>query len=260
MTLISDYHMHPLAHDPHRVYTDELMQEWIDAAIQKKITNLTFTDHDRFHKGIDFDVFFNAKERAQKAGITLNIGIELDNDPESSVAGRIWTEKNYDRLSYILGSVHFIKEWAFDHPDFISEYSKWNIADLYEAYFKEISRIAQDPIFDCYAHLDLIKIFSFFPERDVSTAIDSALDLIKKNDKAIEINTAGWHKPVNEQYPSVDILKRAVAKQIPITVSSDAHVSAHLGRSYDDAYKIIRSLGISEIAVWNNHKRSMISL
>jgi histidinol-phosphatase (PHP family) len=252
--------MHPLAHDPHRVYTDELMQEWINAAIKQGITNLTFTDHDRFYKGIDFDVFARAKEKAHGLGINLNIGIELDNDPESSVAGRAWTEKNYDRLSYILGSIHFIKDWAFDHPDFIADFEKWNIADLYEVYFGEIARIAADPIFDCYAHLDLIKIFKFFPERDVMPTIESALTIIKNNDKAIEINTAGWHKPVKEQYPKFDILKKAVEMKIPITISSDAHVPDHLGRSYPEAFAIIQSLGITEIAVWENHKRILIAL
>ncbi len=260
MPIISDYHMHPLAHDPHRVYTDELMEEWIQAAAGKGISDLTFTDHDRFHKGVNFDVFFRAQEKAAEQGIILNIGIELDNDPESSAEGRKWTEKNYDRLNYILGSIHFLQDWPFDHPDYMAEFEKRDVAAAWEEYFREIERIGSDGLFDAYGHLDLIKIFKYFPDRDVMPAIESALASIKKNDKAIELNTAGWHKPVKEQYPSLAILKKAASMGIPVTVSSDAHASSHIGRSYTEALGILSEAGISEIAVWRNHKRQMIPI
>ncbi len=180
MPVISDYHTHPLAHDPHRIYTDEIMNEWISSAKENNIEEIIFTDHDRFCKGIRFDVFEKARDKSIDT-VTLRMGIELDNDPESSEAGRKWTEQNYEKLDYVLGSIHFINNWPFDHPDHIKEYDKWNTGDLYELYFKEIKRIADDGIYDCLAHLDLIKIFQFFPDRDVSSAIQEALDIIKKN-------------------------------------------------------------------------------
>ena len=189
-SIISDYHTHPLAHDPHRIYSVDLLEEWVTAAQERGIKEIIFTDHDRYHKGIDFDVFEKARDKNSDS-VILMMGIELDNDPESSVAGRKWTEKNYDRLEYVLGSIHFIGDWAYDHPDFIKEYDKWNIDILYKTYFKEIQRIAVDDMYDCLSHLDLIKIFRFFPKSDISSVIDETLDIIAEYNRVIEVNTAG---------------------------------------------------------------------
>ncbi len=254
-----DYHTHPLAHDPHRRYTDDLLNQWADAAINVGLNQVVFTDHDSFHKGVDFDAVERVQGRYSHR-LTILMGVELDNDPASSLDGRRWTEANYNRFDYILGSIHFIDQWPFDHPDYIEHYKKYNIADLYEKYFKEIARIASDGIYDGYAHLDLIKIFNFFPDRDVFAVVDEALDQIAKFDRVMEINTAGWHKPVKEQYPHMDILKRAVEKGIRLTVSSDAHASSHLGRDFDKLSGILVELGVNELATFSRHRRKMVPL
>lgn len=255
-SIISDYHTHPLAHDPHRKYTEELLEEWVSVAEEQKIREIVFTDHDRYHQGIDFEAFEKVRDKNAER-VILMMGIELDNDPESSVAGRKWTEKNYDRLDYILGSIHFIGDWAYDHPDFMKEYDKWNIDILYKTYFTEIQRIASDDIYDCLSHLDLIKIFRFFPKNDISSIIDETLDTIARHDRVIELNTAGWHKPIEEQYPSLDILKKAREKKIRITVSSDAHAPAHLGRDFGKASEILKEAGYTEMVRFKGHKATM---
>lgn len=259
MKLFSDNHTHPLAHDPHRKYSEELLMEWVDVALQKELTEVTFTDHDRFHPGIDIDIMNRVQDRVADK-LRLNMGIELDNDPETSSIGRKWTEKNYDRLDYVLGSIHFIGDWPYDHPDHIKEFEKWNITKLYTVYFKEIQRIAHDDIYDCLAHLDLIKIFKFLPESDVSGVVLETLDIIKENDIAIELNCAGWHKPVKEQYPNEFILSEAIKRNIPITVSSDAHAPSQLARTYTEAGQLLEKLGLKEVALFRQHERRLVPL
>jgi len=50
---------------------------------------------------------------------------------------------------------------------------------------------------------------------------------------SIEFNTSGLRKPINETYPSMEILKLAVKKGIPITMSSDSHRPEHVGYAFD---------------------------
>ena len=52
--LFSDYHTHPQGHRVQR-YTQELLQPWVDSARRLGLTDIAFTDHDRYHSGIDFD-------------------------------------------------------------------------------------------------------------------------------------------------------------------------------------------------------------
>src|SRR2546423_10575835 len=104
-SLFSDYHSHPQGHRVQR-YTQALLQPWVDSARQRGLTDIAFTDHDRYHAGIDFDEL--EKLRAANADMKIRAGLELDNDPETSAVGRAWVEKNWDRLGFVLGSNHYL--------------------------------------------------------------------------------------------------------------------------------------------------------
>src|SRR6202795_5280989 len=106
MKLFSDYHSHPQGHRV-QPYTAELLQPWVDSARTRGLRDIAFTDHDRFHAGIDFDEI--DKLRAANPDLKIRAGIELDNDPSSSAAGRKWVEKNWDKLDFVLGSVHYLE-------------------------------------------------------------------------------------------------------------------------------------------------------
>ena len=63
------------------------------------------------------------------------------------------------------------------------------------------------------------------------------LDEIVKTDVIVEINTGGisrgWRKT---PYPSLDILKKIFSKNIPITISSDAHTVENIDFYLDITY------------------------
>ena len=40
---------------------------------------------------------------------------------------------------------------------------------------------------------------------------------------AAELSSAGWRKPVGEQYPALPLLERFAARGVPFTTASDAH-------------------------------------
>ena len=63
--------------------------------------------------------------------------------------------------------------------------------------------------------------------------VEETLEFIRARDLAIELSTAGWRKPVNELYPSDEIIRLAIEKGIPFTTASDAHSYAQLAENYD---------------------------
>jgi len=72
---------------------------------------------------------------------------------------------------------------------------------------------------------------------------------------AMEVNTAGWRKPVGEQYPAESILQIAVARQMPITTSSDAHSYAQVAEDYSKLEPLLERVGLEKPVRYWRHTR-----
>ena len=257
LRLFSDYHSHPQGHRV-QLYSRELLQLWIDGARTRGLNDIAFTDHDRFHAGINFDEI--DKLRAANPDVRIRAGIELDNDPQTSAAGRQWIEKNWDKLDFVLGSVHYLDNptQMFDSvPAGATQFEGRNIDNLYADYFRRVRNIAATGLVDCLSHLDLVKIHGHRPNAEIGEIVNETLDFIRSRDLAIELSTAGWRKPVNELYPADRIIELAVEKGIPFTTASDAHSYAQLGENFGRLAEKMSILQIREVCVYEKHKREM---
>ena len=257
LRLFSDYHSHPQGHRV-QLYSRELLQLWIDGARTRGLNDVAFTDHDRFHAGINFDEI--DKLRAANPDVRIRAGIELDNDPQTSAAGRQWIEKNWDKLDFVLGSVHYLDNptQMFDSvPAGATQFEGRNIDNLYADYFRRVRNIAATGLVDCLSHLDLVKIHGHRPNAEIGEIVNETLDFIRSRDLAIELSTAGWRKPVNELYPADRIIELAVGKGIPFTTASDAHSYAQLGENFGRLAEKMSILQIREVCVYEKHKREM---
>ena len=257
LRLFSDYHSHPQGHRV-QLYSRELLQLWIDGARTRGLNDVAFTDHDRFHAGINFDEI--DKLRAANPDVRIRAGIELDNDPQTSAAGRQWIEKNWDKLDFVLGSVHYLDNptQMFDSvPAGATQFEGRNIDNLYADYFRRVRNIAATGVVDCLSHLDLVKIHGHRPNAEIGEIVNETLDFVRSRDLAIELSTAGWRKPVNELYPADRIIELAVEKGIPFTTASDAHSHAQLGDNFGRLAEKMSILQIREVCVYEKHKREM---
>jgi histidinol-phosphatase (PHP family) len=258
--LFSDYHSHPQGHRV-QPFTQALLQPWVDSARERGLTDIAFTDHDRYCAGVDFDEL--DKLRAANPDVKIRAGLELDNDPETSAAGRAWVEKKWDRLDFVLGSVHYLDrpDEMFDSvPSGAQQFAGRDINDVYADYFRRIRETAASGIVDCLSHLDLIKIHGHRPTSPIRDVISETLELIAAGGLAIELSTAGWRKPVNELYPSDEIIRLAIEKGIRFTTASDAHSHVQLGENYDRLAAKMEQLGITEVCVFEKHRAEVLQL
>ena len=255
--LFSDYHTHPQGHRVQH-YTQALLQPWADSARKIGLTDIAFTDHDRYHAGIDFDEIDRLRER--NPDLRVRAGIELDNDPIHSAAGRKWIEKHWDKLDFVLGSVHFLDrdDQMFDTvPDGAEQFEGHDVDAIYADYLRRVREMAATGLIDCLAHLDLIKIHGHRPGAEIGAIVNETLDFIRARNLAIELSTAGWRKPVNELYPSDRIVDLAIEKGMPFTIASDAHSHAQLGDNYPRLAEKMAAFGIRQIGIFENHQRVM---
>jgi len=258
--LFSDYHTHPQGHRVRR-YTQTLLQPWADSARNLGLADIAFTDHDRYHAGIGFDEIDRLRER--NPDLRIRAGIELDNDPIYSGARRNWIEKHWDKLDFVLGSIHFLNrpDQMFDSvPDGAAQFEGRNIDEMYADYFRRLRELISNGWVDSLAHLDLIKIHGHRPTADVGTLVNETLEFIRARDLAIELSTAGWRKPVNELYPSDSIIELAMEKGIPFTTASDAHSHVQLGENFANLAHKMAEIGIHRVCIFEKHKRAAVPL
>src|SRR5882762_6400238 len=253
--LFSDYHTHPQGHRV-QPYAQALLQPWIDSARRRGLSDIAFTDHDRYHAGVDFDEIDRLREK--DGDLRIRAGIELDNDPTRSAAGRQWIEKHWNKLDLVLGSVHFLQraDQMFDSiPAGASQFDGRDIDAIYADYFRRVREIAATGLVDCLAHIDLVKIHGHRPTARVEDLIEEMLEFIRSRNLAIELSTAGWRKPVKELYPSDEIIRLAMEKEIAFTTASDAHSHVQLGEKFEHLAEKMSILDLREVCVYEKHKR-----
>ena len=86
------------------------------------------------------------------------------------------------------------------------------------------------------------------------------MKLIKEKGLTVEMSTAGWRKPVNELYPQHEIITIIKELNIPITTASDAHTAKDVGHSYNRLYDLLVEYGFNQVAVFDNHKMTLLPI
>jgi histidinol-phosphatase (PHP family) len=238
------------------------MEEYIQEAIKKGITIYGFSDHApmefdyKYRMGFDeMDLYEgwidNLKE---KYNIKILKGYEVDFTP--LVDKRVLDRK----VDYLIGSIHFLDNWGFDNPEFISMWRSRDIDDVYREYFKLVEKMAESGYFDIVGHLDLIKVFNFRPKDDIKEIAKNAISAIADNKMVVEINTAGIRKKVNEIYPSINLLEMLKEYNIDITFGSDAHSPNQVGFYLKEAIEIAKNIGFREAIYFENREKFKVKL
>lgn len=250
-----DYHLHPLAHSGGQ-YTEELLASYLSVAQTQGISEVGFSDHDEFLDGVDEAVV--AAVGRSFPSLKVRLGLEVSYRPGrekeiAMMAGRC-------RFDYLIGSIHDLDGWMFDHPDYRDGYSAWDPGELYQEYYGVLEGLALSGLFDIIGHLDVIKVFGYRPAGNILGYVESSLQAIKNAGLTVEINTAGLRKPCAEIYPSREILKRCYDLNIPVTIGSDAHTDRDVGRDSARAHELLYRTGYRKIAVFSERQRSFIRI
>jgi histidinol-phosphatase (PHP family) len=189
----------------------------------------------------------------------LRLGIEADFVPgrEDRMAGLL----DGHEWDYVIGSVHFLGDFAVDIPDETDVWRHERSPDrIWRRYFETLAEAAASGLYDVMAHPDLVKVWGSgrpAPDRDVRFYYEPAVAAMADAGVAMEVSTAGLRKPAGAIYPSRPLLEMAVDAGIPIALSSDAHVPGDVGRDYEAAIHLLESAGIRELCVFERRRRRL---
>ena|SRR5688500_15565704 len=249
-----DYHLHLRAsgdESDEPEHSLEAVERYLEQAAKRGVDELGFTEHVYYFRQteaiwdvseqlewcrFDLDEYCDLIVRAKRQGLPVKLGLEVDWVPErADELGEILAPYPWD---YLLGSVHWIDGLAVDsRPGLWERHSR---EDVWALYARELEAAARSGHFDVLAHPDLVKIFGDRVDWDWQPVIE-ALDGV-----ALEVSTAGLHKPVGELYPDGALLRGASR----ITLASDAHVAEDVGRDLDAAVEHARSAGFETVTVF----------
>ena len=254
--MLVDYHVHLVAHGEYE-YKRERLLEYLARARAQGIGEIGFAEHEEWVSLVKPEVLESVVKDVE--GLHLRRGLEIDYsfEREAEIRGII----NQWELDFVIGSVHFIDGWGFDHPDFKAGFDGADIDDLYERYFCIMAQAVRSRLFDIIGHLDLIKIWGHRPARRRDWEyVEPFLADMKNSGVVVEINTAGLRKPVNEVYPNPRILGALFTAGIPITFGSDAHEPEDVGRDLEKAREMARRIGYRWCVGFDRRRRYKLAI
>ena len=149
----------------------------------------------------------------------------------------------------LLGSVHWVGGWRFDDlddPVSMAEWSARQVDACWEAYTEALEELAASGACDVLAHPDLIKVAGYVPDAPAEWW-DRIAEAAVASGMAAEVSSAGWRKPVGEQYPALGLLERFVARGVPLTTASDAHRLEHVADRADDLRAVLGAAGAASL-------------
>ena len=256
--MIVDYHMHLRDPDERIDHTIEGVERFVETAAARGVDEIGFTEHVYYFSQTrelwtrpyeiercvyDLDAYCDAIVEAKRQGLPVKLGLEVDYvGSEQSRLAELLEPYPWD---FLLGSVHMLDELAIDQEPGI--WAEASVEEVWRRYFAALTELAASGHVDVLAHPDLAKIFGRRPDRIEYPVLDGV---------ALEISTAGLHKPVGELYPDPAML----AGRPPITLASDAHVPQNIGRDFDQALALARAAGYETVTVFDGrtpHQRPL---
>ena len=199
--------------------------------------------------------------------LEIYAGLEVDYIP-----GLISPRDFNPLLDYTIGSVHFVEQyndgtrWEIDgpHNSFLpglEKIFKGNIQDVVVRYYELTREMIEHSEPSVIGHLDKIKIQNienkFFNETDgwYQSEVSKTIDSIARFGGIVEVNTRGiYQKKSITTYPSPWILEMICKKNIPITISSDAHHADDLINQFPETTLALKKIGFNKITIRSENR------
>jgi len=209
---------------------DEVAPEW---ALQPRL-------EERY-----FEVLGDLASRSKD--VEIRVGMEFDWLDGSGAWLRPMAED--PRLDYTIGSVHFVGKESIDTSRaFWESLTPEGVNEVIRRYWIAVREMAESGLFMIAGHIDLVKKFAFYSSEDITPLVREALDAVKAAGMVVELNTSGWAKDCQECYPDEAILRACRHREIPVTISSDAHRARFVCANFARAATLLARVGYTELA------------
>lgn len=246
------------------------MESYVLAAIRHGLRKLIFLEH--LEEGInyfectwltehDFAFYHEEGKRLQekyKNKIEIGLGVEVGYNPrfQDRILQRL-TAHPWDRIGI---SYHFLEADSGLHLNMVSRKHAnldalgiYGIEEVIRRYYHDLREAVEKLPGQVLCHIDAVlrhhPDVNFTTEHDA--LIDGLLEAVARKKMALEVNTSGY-RTKGQPYPSPALLKKAVAKNIPLVAGSDAHRPEDVGQYFDRLPGLLQELAGSDQSAVND--------
>lgn len=242
--------------------------EYAEIAYQQGLDGIIVTCHNPLPNGWSKDVRMTPEEWpryletvAQARDIwsdrlDVRLGLECDYLPGFGIDDWLKRQADSAPFDYLLVSIHpqiGIYRERFWQGDPVA-YQK--------TYFTHLAEAAEFGVHDCLAHPDLVKnvTASDWEVERVLPHINDCLDRIAAAGMAMEFNTSGWNKTIEEGNPGPLILQEMAKRQIPVVLGSDSHIPERVADRFDGALDWLKQAGYQDVSYFLQRQRHIIPI
>lgn len=244
-------HAHTFPEFEQLYYDDLILDDSFVGSFQKQ-----WLKRNKFKHTIDDYFAFMAQLR--ELGYKVKTGIEVCNFQNQAKVKEILAGYDFD---YIIGSIHFIKGWAYDSAEIKAEWDNRSLRDIYEDYTQEIEQLCAGGLYDVLGHPFNIRIFKYLPDFDVEPYLRRAVEALKAANMGVDVNTGTYYRyPIAEITPYPDFMKLAAEYELPIITSSDSHKPEDCGSYIAEAIEYVKQFGYTQGLTFNHRQRTLVDL
>ncbi len=279
-----DYHMHFEYGD----YDENWVQGFFDAAEKRGMDEIGITEHthtfpefeELYYEDLILDDsfvgefqkkwlkknkfkhtlkdYFDFMAKLKDQGKPVLTGIEVCNFQNQEKVADILKDCPLD---YVIGSIHFLKGWAYDSSEIKAEWDNHPLEEIYEWYTEEVEHLCASGLYDVLGHPFNIRLFKYIPDFDVTPYLERVAKALKSAGMGIDVNTGTYYRyPIKEISPYPDFMKMAAKYELPIITSSDSHKPEDCGSYIAEAIEYVKGFGYTQGIQFRNRQRKMVDL
>ncbi len=240
--------------------------EYAEVALRRGLKGLIVTCHNPMPNGFSAGVRMAEDQFEQYVDLVaattdlfrdrVDVRLGLEADYFEGMESYLEKQLGSADFHFVLGSVHP------QIDEFRQRYWQDDLLEVQRTYFRLLAKSAETGLFDSISHPDLIKNFTaeaWQPER-MMDEICRTLDRIADCGVAMELNTSGVNKTISEMNPMPAMLREMAARQIPITLGSDAHVPERVADGYETALETLKECGFTHINYFLERRRHPVPI
>ena len=244
-------HSHGFTDFEHFYYDDLILDDSFIGSFQQK-----WLKKNKFK--CPLDDYFTFMDELKKRGKPVKTGIEVCNFQDQEAVGKILDRYPFD---YRIGSVHFLKGWAYDSSEIKAEWDKRPLQTIYEQYAEEAEHLCAGGHYDALGHPFNIRLFKYLPDFDVTPYLERVARAMKKADMVVDVNTGTRYRyPIGEISPYPDFMEIAADYGLPVITTSDAHEPEDCGAYIDEAIEYVKRFGYTKSIRFDRRDRTEISI
>ncbi|MGB7051981.1 MAG: PHP domain-containing protein [Acidimicrobiales bacterium] len=211
-----------------------------DAALHAGMA--AYWDH---HAHVDLDSYVEVVEAVKGAGLPVVCGLEVD-----------YYEGRMDEVADLLIGYPFD---VLDDPLTMAEWEARDVDGVWDTYTRAMEELAASRTCDVLAHPDLVKVAGRRPAVP-DECYDRIAEAAAASGMAAELSSAGWRKPMGEEYPAPPLLRRFVERGVPLTTASDAHTLPDVADRADALRGLLVSAGVTELCAFRGRQPHVVEV